>query len=197
MSGDGFAHLEEGALRAFLDECDELLQAIFRITHTVKSSAATIGHEAMTGLAHELESLLSALRSGAMPASPEVIDVLFRSLDALRVLTEEIRTGASAPLDVIDLLVRLHNLMPSARSAAAPAPAAPPIAHGLNAVRVEIAFAPSTAMPAVRALQVVMALEEIGDLLWSEPSRERIELEEVDRTLEAVVHTPDTAEQVR
>ena len=217
MSGEGFAHLEEGALRAFLDECDELLQAldaavlrlerepgnplllqeIFRITHTVKSSAATIGHEAMTGLAHELESLLSALRSGAMPASPEVIDVLFRSLDALRVLTEEIRTGASAPLDVIDLLVRLHNLMPSARSAAAPAPAAPPIAHGLNAVRVEIAFAPSTAMPAVRALQVVMALEEIGDLLWSEPSRERIELEEVDRTLEAVVHTPDTAEQVR
>src|SRR6266540_5818028 len=123
MIGHGFSHIDEGALRAFLDECDEmlhaldaailrlereptderLLQEIFRITHTLKSSSATIGHETMAGLAHELESLLSELRSGAMPASAEVIDLLFRGQDALRVLTDEVRTGANGDLDVADL----------------------------------------------------------------------------------------------
>ncbi|HEY3078392.1 MAG TPA: chemotaxis protein CheA [Chloroflexota bacterium] len=212
MIGHGFSHIDEGALRVFLDECDEmlhaldaavlrlereptderLLQEIFRITHTVKSSSATIGHETMAGLAHELESLLSELRSGAMPASAEVIDLLFRGQDALRVLTDEVRTGASGDLDVADLLARLRDLLP----ADAPGVAPVALAHGMNLVRVAITFAPTTVMPAVRALQVVMALEELGELLWSEPSRESIEVEEVDRRLEAVVHTPDTAEQV-
>src|SRR5437867_10084087 len=212
MSRQGFSHVGEGALRAFLDECDELLQAldaavlrlereptdqkllheIFRITHTVKSSSATIAHETMAGLAHELESLLCELRSGAMPASAEVIDLLFRGLDALRVFTDEVRTGASPGLDLDGLLGRLRHLMPPAQ----PTVTSEALVHGLNLVRVAITFAPSTAMPAVRALQVVMALEELGELLWSEPSRERIEAEDADRTLEAVVHTPDTAQQV-
>jgi two-component system chemotaxis sensor kinase CheA len=79
-----------------------------------------------------------------------------------------------------------------------PAPLGPAtIGQGMHLVRVAIGFAPTTAMPAVRALQVVMALEELGELVWSEPSRASIEAEEVGRTLEALVHTPDTAEQVR
>ncbi|HPX47535.1 MAG TPA: Hpt domain-containing protein, partial [Treponemataceae bacterium] len=51
----------------------ELLSAVFRVMHTIKGSAAMFGLEKISGFAHEVESILSALRDGKITVSKELI----------------------------------------------------------------------------------------------------------------------------
>ncbi|MER3405590.1 MAG: chemotaxis protein CheA, partial [Chloroflexota bacterium] len=44
----------------------ELLHEIFRAAHTIKGSAATIGHQQIAGLTHAMETLLDRLRRGEL-----------------------------------------------------------------------------------------------------------------------------------
>lgn len=96
-------------LEAFLEETDEQLQElesklvflernpanrpclddIFRIAHTLKGNAATVGLEEMATLAHRMEDLLDGMRKEEVYPSGEVIDTLFNALDALRGLADK------------------------------------------------------------------------------------------------------------
>ena len=61
----------------------EAVGGIFRAVHTIKGMAATMGYGAVADLAHRIENLLDRLRKGERQASPEVLDLLLRSGDAL------------------------------------------------------------------------------------------------------------------
>jgi len=52
----------------------ELLSAVFRVMHTVKGSAGMVGLDRISRFAHEVESILSALRDGKIPYSPAIAD---------------------------------------------------------------------------------------------------------------------------
>ena len=202
LTADPFARLTDGAAEAFLAECDELLQSldaailrlerdpasqpaiaeIFRITHTVKSSAAAVGHEPMSRLAHGLESLLAELRAGSATIADGTVDVLLEARDALRVMAEEVRDRAASGIEPDDLIARLAALRG--------APVGPHL-------RVELTFAAGAAMPAVRALQALMALDRLGEVVSSRPTRADVEAGRVDRGLSAVVATEASSEQLR
>ncbi|MBI5068920.1 MAG: chemotaxis protein CheA [Deltaproteobacteria bacterium] len=62
----------------------ERLHAVFRAAHTLKGGAATVGFEGPRDLAHDLESLLDGLRSGAARPTPEVVTLLLQAVDHLR-----------------------------------------------------------------------------------------------------------------
>jgi chemosensory pili system protein ChpA (sensor histidine kinase/response regulator) len=61
----------------------EVLQEIRRSAHTLKGSAAMVGFQSITQLAHRMEDLLDLLYDGSRPVTPEVVQLLFRSHDAL------------------------------------------------------------------------------------------------------------------
>lgn len=63
----------------------ELLASLFREAHTLKGGAAVVGLPAVTRIAHGLEDVLDALRSGTVVTS-DVVDVLLRAVDTLREL---------------------------------------------------------------------------------------------------------------
>ncbi|MGQ9825758.1 MAG: Hpt domain-containing protein [Desulfotomaculales bacterium] len=80
----------------------DCLEEVFRLAHTLKGNAATLGFGGMAGLAHRMEDLLDALRRGAANVTPEVTDVLLACLDALKGLAEEAgRGGCTADLAVL------------------------------------------------------------------------------------------------
>jgi two-component system chemotaxis sensor kinase CheA len=78
-----------GSLEASLLELEaapqdkELLSAVFRVMHTIKGSAAMFGLDRISAFAHEVESVLSALRDGKLPFSPSIIDYTLRSRDII------------------------------------------------------------------------------------------------------------------
>jgi len=51
----------------------QIINSLFRRVHSIKGSAATIGFEETTAIAHHLESLLAAIRDGQVPLSEEAM----------------------------------------------------------------------------------------------------------------------------
>src|SRR5262245_49876169 len=97
-------------LRAFRDESLELLDdieqgvlileenptdvvtinSIFRAFHTFKGGAGFLHLEALHVLAHDLESLLDAVRCGELCITSEIIDLVLSGADALKQFTREV-----------------------------------------------------------------------------------------------------------
>ena len=86
--------IERGLLDLERDAADEAtLAEIFRAAHTLKGSAATIGHTRMAELTHALEEAFGALRDGRLHDLSGFGDVLLATVDVLRVLVDEVAEG--------------------------------------------------------------------------------------------------------
>jgi len=60
-----------------------ILNEIFRVAHTLKGMAGTMGYTKMSNLTHKMEDVLDGLRNSRIQVSSDVVDVLFKCLDAL------------------------------------------------------------------------------------------------------------------
>lgn len=64
-----------------------LLNEVFRVAHTIKGMAGTMGFTRMARLTHDMEDILQALRNNEIKISSDLIDLLFKCLDALESYT--------------------------------------------------------------------------------------------------------------
>src|SRR5688572_14646460 len=84
--------------------------AIFRAVHTIKGMSATMGYTAVAELSHELETLLDRVRRAEIGVTPELMEVLFRSADALEASIEAAVRGQRAPLALSQLILQLRSI---------------------------------------------------------------------------------------
>jgi len=90
---DGLAQAESALLELEADaSATEPLNVAFRAFHTIKGSAAFIGLDALSALAHDVESLLSVIRDGDAIFGEEHADILLGSADVIRELLELAQT---------------------------------------------------------------------------------------------------------
>lgn len=61
----------------------DTINEIFRAAHSLKGMAGTMGYKRMQRLTHDMENVFQEVRSGNMTVKSELVDVLFRGLDAL------------------------------------------------------------------------------------------------------------------
>jgi two-component system chemotaxis sensor kinase CheA len=95
-AGDNLEHLNELLLSAEKNQNDmDIINEIFRVAHTFKGMAATMGFTSMASLTHSMEDLLGLVRSGKMVLSSDDVDVLFKCLDTLTSMIDCIRSGSS------------------------------------------------------------------------------------------------------
>ncbi len=71
----------------------EAVNAIFRITHTLKANAAAMGFTAISETAHLLEDIFGEIRQDKLALSVKIFDDLFRANDKLGELIEAVKTG--------------------------------------------------------------------------------------------------------
>ncbi|WP_198321033.1 Hpt domain-containing protein, partial [Azohydromonas aeria] len=76
----------------------ELLNAAFRAAHTIKGTAGLFGFDALVAFTHEVETLMEALRSGALQADEAICAALLESLDQMQVLLGEVELGSADPV---------------------------------------------------------------------------------------------------
>lgn len=69
-----------------------LIDAIFRITHTLKGNASGMGFEDVANMAHVIEDLFGDVREGHLDISP-LFNELFKAIDFLSALVDAINTG--------------------------------------------------------------------------------------------------------
>ncbi|MHB1628457.1 MAG: Hpt domain-containing protein, partial [Bacilli bacterium] len=91
---------------------DETVQHLFRAAHTLKGSSAAMGQEEMKQLTHEMEQVMDEVRSHRLRVSPDMIQLLFRCCDGLKVLQEGLISGGQqAPVDIAPLLDGLRRFV--------------------------------------------------------------------------------------
>jgi two-component system chemotaxis sensor kinase CheA len=102
-------------------EDPSLINEAFRAVHTLKGLAGLFGAVRLGAFSHRLEDLLDDLRLGRMDLRPEVLDVLFSTVDAYgRILTVE-KEGRDEDLpSVDDLFRRLDRLGAAVERSASP-----------------------------------------------------------------------------
>lgn len=89
----------------------ELLNEIFRLAHTMKGMAATMGYQKITTVAHQMEDVLDRLRKQELKVTPEIIETLFKSLDVLEPLLQEVSSGEDKKVDITETIVKLKMIM--------------------------------------------------------------------------------------
>jgi two-component system chemotaxis sensor kinase CheA len=182
----------------------ETVDAIFRIAHSLKGMAATMGFEGMAALTHKMEDVFELLRQRGTGLTGEVVDVLLACLDALSGAVDSIDADGAESLDPAELVERLGGLVrtrddPEAVEVEAEVGLTPaklaPVGDGRTVLEIHAVLAPDAQMPAVRAFQVLAAAAEHGDVLRSTPSEGEVDgfdgriievLLATDRDLDAV-----------
>lgn len=120
---------DEEFLDAFLDEANENLQKLndnmvdfeqegdeealnelFRATHTIKSSAGSMGFDTTSDLSHKMEDVYDALRSDEIGGDDELFDLLYVGIDTLENFIEYVEDESEEPdEDIGDLIEALKN----------------------------------------------------------------------------------------
>lgn len=127
---DGLLGLEDNA------EDLSILNEIFRNAHTLKGMSATMGYNKIAELTHEMEDVLDALRKEQIKIREDIIDTLFKCVDSLEQMIDNVANGDPEDLiDVSDLVAKLTAILSGKAPAegealaAAPAPATQPAAE--------------------------------------------------------------------
>ena len=162
-----YAELFLAESREHLSACNELLlewerspaarepvQGLFRAIHTVKGMAATMGYARVAELAHRMESLLDTQRRSAQPPGDELLQLLFRSVDALERAVDLSVAGRESEV----ALGGLDGELDSAARRLAPVVAVPAPARATPAPMLAVAVEPSREGRG-RPVQVVLRAE--------------------------------------
>ncbi|KDR95185.1 two-component system, chemotaxis family, sensor kinase CheA [Peptoclostridium litorale DSM 5388] len=191
----------------------EIVNEIFRIAHTLKGMSATMGFEKLAELTHNMENVLDEIRSGKMDINTNIIDTLFEVLDKLDSFIKNIEaSGNEGAQDVDDLIERLKNTgeiqtpvsqqkedvkieggdkvyIDSVIMAAKE--------NNLKSYDIHIALDEKCMLKAARAFLVFKAIEENGEIIYSNPPTEDIEDENFELEFEVVTITSLDANEIK
>lgn len=209
--------LNDGLL-SLEDNPDDLsvLNEIFRSAHTIKGMSATMGYNKIAELTHDMENVLDLLRKEQLKVSSDIVDRLFKCIDALEQNIESVgEDGPEDVADVTDLVASLSAIVKSVENGADP-PALEPAGNetgleldeadldviaqarntGLRAYELKVVLSGKCILKATRSYMVMNALDEQGDVVKSVPSAEDLEQEKFGTSFELVFITGIEAKQI-
>ena len=85
----------------------EAIDTIFRMAHSMKSMAASLGYEPIADLAHRMEDRMEGVRAAGCVRDHEELALLFRGLESLEAMVAEVNDDCEltpAPAELIDAL---------------------------------------------------------------------------------------------
>ncbi len=85
----------------------DIINNIFRAAHSLKSSAAFVGLNDLSDLAHKMENLLQGIRDKTMSVSPEIVDVIFKCFDEINSVIDSVAAGEEPTQDLTWIIDRI------------------------------------------------------------------------------------------
>ncbi|NFJ62003.1 chemotaxis protein CheA [Clostridium botulinum] len=203
------------------DDIDKLNE-IFRVAHTIKGMAATMGFNEMSELTHKMEDVLSNFREGDLKVTQNVVTVLFKCLDTLEQMVNNIseEVDEKVPIDhIIEELEKAANgdISPQENEKEAietieenksEGNSTIPLNEydlnvikqaedrGFNAYEIKIILSENTLLKSARAFLIFKNLEEYGEIIKSLPIAEDIENENFDFEIDLIYLTTKGKEEI-
>ncbi|MBK3494369.1 chemotaxis protein CheA [Viridibacillus sp. YIM B01967] len=227
-------------LEVFIDESKEHLQScseslleleknpenlaivndIFRNAHTLKGMSATMGFEDLADLTHKMENVLDAIRNDKIKVTPEILDVVFESVDHLEEMVNDIASGGDGKKDVIatvELLKKIElgealnsSVQNNEVAATTNVEAAALLEYDdfeLTVIQqsqeqdfmtyeIAVHLREDCLLKAARVYMVFELLEKMGDVIKSSPSVDKLEEEQFDNDFYIAFVTKEPAEDI-
>lgn len=188
----------------------DTINEIFRAAHSLKGMAGTMGYKRMQHLTHIMENVLSEIRNGKISVNADLVDVLFQCLDALEAYLDSItQTQDEGTEENEAIIARLNVFLDGKAGGAAQAPEPKKeekqekagddralkdiklaefevkaireaLGKKMHVFKLEVHVDENCILKAARAFLVFKALEELGEVIKSEPSVQDIEDEKFD-----------------
>ncbi len=191
----------------------ELVQTVFRSAHTIKGMCGMIGHRRMTDLTHTLETALDGVRKNTIQISTDLINLCLEAVDQLRILRDEVVTSQVSDINIDDIVLALKNLVDGKSKVTSKAnakvlnaeplfPITPAIVEiqkldpNARTVLICAKIDPDSIAPAARAFQLMMALQDMGDIQTMLPTQEQIESSAAISEFSAVIVTSQPLEKI-
>ena len=78
----------------------EAIDTIFRMAHSIKSMAASLGYDPVSELSHRLEDRMEGVRASGRVRDPQELSLLFRGLETLEAMVQTVANDQElAPAD--------------------------------------------------------------------------------------------------
>lgn len=222
-SNDHLQSLNENLLRLEGEPEDlSIVQNIFRSAHTLKGMSATMGYEDLAALTHEMENVLDLVRNSKLKMDSFIFDTLFKGLDALEAMVQDVVNGGTGKADVTSIVSALqsifsgeHKQAESDQKAAAAGNSTnadkpillldeyqtsvlkQSIDSGHQAYHIHVTIREDCLLKAVRAYMVFNLLEAHGEIVKSEPSVQDLEQEKFDRSFTVFTITQTKLEDLQ
>ena len=173
------------------------VDVVFRVAHSVKGMAATMGYDQIAHLTHAMEDVFALLRERAGGLPREAIDVLFECMDMLSKMVDEVAEHGASRTDPTILEASLRGLLrdrddsagPEVRAAVAEAVVSEALTPDQPAdlVGAAVKDAQSRATVRVEASRLDTLLHMIGELVVRRSAVEQLAIENGDARLVAAV----------
>jgi Chemotaxis protein histidine kinase and related kinases len=184
------------------------LNEIFRVAHTIKGMAATMGFNQMAELTHKMEDVLSEFRDGQLKVTQKVVTVLFKCLDTLEQMVNNISDGVAGEVTIEDIIKELESITEGKEEDTQVVEE--PISEendentavelneydinivkqaedrGYKSYQIKIILSESTLLKSARAFLIFKSLEECGEIIKSIPSAEDIENENFEFEIDLI-----------
>lgn len=203
-SNDHLQSLNENMLQLESNPDDiGIVQIIFRSAHTLKGMAATMGFEDLASLTHQMENVLDLVRNEKLKMQDFIFDTLFKSLDALESMVQDITEGGDGKADVSAIVASLQSIVrgegASANGGSVEGNNAAvavqgieldefqfsvldqSISEGHKVLYIQVTLREDCQLKAVRAYMVFETLERSGEIVKTYPDVQEIEQGEFDR----------------
>lgn len=207
--------LNEGILELEKNPEDkDTINSIFRVAHTLKGMAGSMGFTDIAELTHKMENVLDKFRNDELSVNNEVTNTLFKCLDTLEKMVNNVREGNDETVvieDIIKALVAIEkggSLEPEAPKAAAPVQSGFELNEydknivkeakdkNYNIYNIEVTVYKDCLLKAARAYLVYKTLEECGEIVKSVPSVEELEQENFDTKFSVMLITKKTIDEI-
>ncbi len=204
----------------------DTINEIFRAAHSLKGMAGTMGYKRMQTLTHDMENVFSEVRTGSIKVTAPMIDTLFQCLDALEdylsCIQENADEGDNDNEPLIKELNRILSSKGKEEDAAPPQEETPvqeaastathwnqvsctpedkqriaeAVEKGKNIYGVTVIVQEACLLKAARAFLVFKAIEEIGEIISTQPSSQEIEDEHFELDFSMIVASERQLDEV-
>ena len=194
--------LDDGLIRLEREEADtELMQTVFRSAHTIKGMSGMIGHQRMTDLTHAMETVLDGVRKNEIQVSSQLVNVCLEAVSHLRLLRDEVSSSETCDVDVEEIVLLLKDLLGGEKKQVSQnneisevMEKVPPFING--AVQVLAKIDTKSMASAARAFQLMMALQDVGEIHMMTPTQAEIEAAATVRDFSACILSSHSFEEI-
>ena len=192
----------------------EIVNEIFRSAHTLKGMSATMGYEDLASLTHQMENVLDMIRNHKLSVSSNLLDVIFRSVEYLEAMVFSIADGGNGKKDVSDVVALLVKIEKGESVENVSDPVNGDIEEysydsyeltilqqseeqGFLPLEVKVTLRKDCLLKAARVFMVFEVVEQIGEVIKSNPSVDQLEEENFNDSFVITMVTKEDQQNIK